>query len=442
VQLICRYQARVSKNVIYAGQYMKIILTHATGNQNVRAVLSSLYKEEMLAGFNTAIAVQENNGLLHLLPASMTTEIRRRSFPVPRKLIHTKLVRELARLALPKLGFKKHIQHEKGWACIDAVFRELDRYTASRLSNCSSWQNSKRRAVYSYEDGALETFKAAKKMDISCIYELPIAYWETGKKLLKEESERVPAWAETLGGGIKDSAEKLERKTEELQLADIVIAPSSFVLDSLPLWAAEKNRISAAFGSPATDFSAKNGHPVTENKKRPLRVLFVGSMSQRKGLADLFSAVRLLNCNNIELIIMGSLQAPMEFYKKQLNNFTYLPGRPHEEVLQLMRSCDVFCLPSIVEGRALVMQEAMSQGLPLIITANTGGQDLIIEGVTGFLVPIRSPESIAEKLTWFLEHRETIPAMAVQARLHAARYTWNGYGKNIINGIKAAVEPV
>src|SRR5690606_39238450 len=97
--------------------------------------------------------------------------------------------------------------------------------------------------------------------------------------------------------------------------------------------------------------------------------------------------------------VLGSMQSSFDFYKDKIKRgFIYEKGRPHEEVLKLMKSCDVFCLPSIVEGRALVMQEAMSQGLPLIITPNTGGEDLIKNGETGFLVPIRSPEVIAEKI--------------------------------------------
>jgi glycosyltransferase involved in cell wall biosynthesis len=100
-----------------------------------------------------------------------------------------------------------------------------------------------------------------------------------------------------------------------------------------------------------------------------------------------------------------------------------------------MRTCDVFCLPSIVEGRALVMQEAMSQGLPLLITPNTGGEDLVEEGRTGFLVPIRSPEAIAEKLTWFLNNRAAIPEMGYLAQQQAARYTWESYGTQVFTGL-------
>jgi glycosyltransferase involved in cell wall biosynthesis len=82
------------------------------------------------------------------------------------------------------------------------------------------------------------------------------------------------------------------------------------------------------------------------------------------------------------------------------------------------------------------MQEAMSQGLPLVITPNTGGEDLVIEGKTGFLVPIRSPEKIAEKLAWFNQNRQELPAMKEQAIQHAATYTWRNYSATVIDAIR------
>ena len=101
-----------------------------------------------------------------------------------------------------------------------------------------------------------------------------------------------------------------------------------------------------------------------------------------------------------------------------------------------MRTCDVFCLPSIVEGRALVMQEAMSQGLPLIITPNTGGEDLIDEGSTGFLVAIRRADLIAEKIAWLADHRPVLAEMSRAAQTKASQLTWAVYGQTIANAIK------
>ena len=102
------------------------------------------------------------------------------------------------------------------------------------------------------------------------------------------------------------------------------------------------------------------------------------------------------------------------------------------QVMQLMQTCDVLALPSLVEGRALVQQEALACGLPLIVTTNAGGADLVEEGVTGFLVPVRSAEKIAEKIAWFADHRDSLPALRDAARRKAAEYSWDGYADTII----------
>jgi len=208
-----------------------------------------------------------------------------------------------------------------------------------------------------------------------------------------------------------------------------------FVKNSIPEWVPRENILISPFGTPKNLPSLKT-NKLTTGKNKKLRVLFVGSMSQRKGLNDLFSAMKLLDTNQVELVVMGSLYAPMKFYRDEYNDFTYEPGRPHAEVLELMQTCDIFCLPSIIEGRALVMQEAMSQGLPLIITPNTGGDDLIVEGKTGFVVPIRSPEAIANKIKWFLDNRKQLHFMSELAQKKAMEYTWEGYGTKIVNAIE------
>jgi glycosyltransferase involved in cell wall biosynthesis len=104
-----------------------------------------------------------------------------------------------------------------------------------------------------------------------------------------------------------------------------------------------------------------------------------------------------------------------------------------------MQGCDVFVLPSIVEGRALVQQEALACGLPLIVTPNAGGEDLIEEGRTGFLVPIRSPEAIAGKLAWLADHREVLRGMGAAAQAKAREYTWKAYGEKVLSAARRAL---
>jgi glycosyltransferase involved in cell wall biosynthesis len=408
----------------------RVLFVHPTGNANVRAVLVNLLEAGAVKEFQTTLAAYPGNVWDTLGRSPWGREFQRRKFDErlqPLTVQHP--FRELGRFAAGRLKLAWLKRHETGFFCIDAVYQALDRSAARRLRSSPQAFT----AVYAYEDGALETLQAARQLGLRRFYDLPIAYSETAQRLLREEAARLPAWEPTLGG-TRDSAGKLARKAAELDAAEVVICPSLFVAKSLPGQArATKKIVLAPFGSspigPAKELAPPAG--------KKLRVLFAGSLAQRKGLADLFAAMRLLKRRDVELVVMGSPQAPMEFYRKEFNGFIYEPGRPHAQVLELMRTCDVFCLPSIVEGRALVMQEAMSQGLPLIITPNTGGEDLIKEQTTGFLVPIRRPEVIAEKIAWFADHRSVLPEMSRSAQAMAAGLTWERYGQTIANAVLA-----
>jgi glycosyltransferase involved in cell wall biosynthesis len=405
-----------------------VLLSHPTGNAFIRAGLVSLMEAGHLGEFHTTVASYPGNVWDVLGKSRFGRELNRRKFDERLKSLTVQHpFRELGRMAASRLNLHWLCRHETGVFCTDAVFRSQDRLVAEHL------RKSRRpfTAVYAMEDGALETFRVAKAAGMRCCYDLPIAYWRKAQKLLQEETQRLPAWKHTMSG-VQDSSAKLERKTEELHLADVVICPSKFVAESLPQEAQANKQVAIApFGSPppAEEFSLRS----KVNGK--LRVLFAGSMSQRKGLGDLFAAMKQLRRRDVELVVMGSPQASMEFYRREFNELVFEPGRPHNQVLELMRTCDVFCLPSIVEGRALVMQEAMSQGLPLIITPNTGGEDLIKEGITGFLVPIRNPDQIARKIEWFADHRNAIPEMSQAARSHAHQLTWEYYGQAIVDAV-------
>lgn len=395
----------------------RVALSHPTGNANVRAVLAALDREQMLDTFYTTVGLRRGGFLERTIPPPFRSRAQRRAYGVEHGRIVFHPLREMLRLFVR--------------GSVDSVYYDLDGFVAEEVRKTAGLS-----AVYCYEDGALETFHAAQRRGLMRFYDLPIAYWETSQRLLREEAMRLPHWEPTLVG-TRDSDEKLARKTEELELANVVLCPSRFVEESLPE-AARKSKVCvrAEFGSPRVSLSPLRS---MNDPRAPLRVLFAGSMTQRKGLADLFAAIKLLARSDVQLVVMGSPVAPLDFYRKELPSFDYEPPRPHAEVLGLMQRCDVFVLPSLVEGRALVQQEAMACGLPLIVTANAGGEDLIEEGRTGFLVPIRSPEKIAERIAWFADHRDALPAMREAAQRTAAAYTWDRYAAKIVAAVRHAL---
>ena len=415
-----------------------ILLSHPTGNEFVRQALVAFDRVGMLGEFWTTVSWNSKSPVNRVLPRGLRDVLQRRAFPEAiRSHTRTVPVRESVRLLAGAIGIPS--KHETGAFSVDAVLRDLDRRVSERLRKIDPPSPGLRRAgvdsVYAYEDGALETFRRARERGFKRVYDLPIAYWQTSQRLLHEEAERYPDWESTLGA-TRDSEEKLSRKTEELELAQLVVCPSNFVLESLPAKArAQKPCIVAPFGSPDVDLTK-----ASPKKSSRLRLLFAGAMTQRKGLADLFTAMKLVDSDQVELTVMGSLLRPLNWYREQCN-FVYEPPRPHGEVLRLMQSCDVFVLPSIVEGRALVQQEAMACGLPVIATKNAGADDAIDNGQSGFLVPIRAPEAIAEKINWCVANRSLLAGMGIAARKRAAEFTWRNYGETILAAVRTLTCP-
>jgi glycosyltransferase involved in cell wall biosynthesis len=376
-----------------------ILVSNPTVNPYVRALLIGLHRQGLLKEFHTTLA------------------FGRRGVDLPRSLVFQHPGREVVRLLSLKIGWSFLAQHEAGFASVDAVAQSFDRIVSRRLPEVNG--------VYCYEDSALETFRVAATRGIRRFYELPILYWSEVRRLLSEEAKRYPEWEPTLLS-TRDSVAKLQRKTDELHLADLVICPSRQVQRSLP---AGVTSVVAEYGCPGIESTSDRSN------RGKFRLLFVGSLSQRKGLADLLRAVKSLNRSDVELVLLGTPLMPLEFYRRQYADFVYEPTRPNAEVRRFMSTCDVLVLPSIVEGRALVQMEAMSCGLPIVVTPNAGAEDMVVNGSTGFLVPMRDPEKLAETIGWIADHRDWLSDARPAVLKKAAESGWDRYVRKVLQGI-------
>jgi glycosyltransferase involved in cell wall biosynthesis len=398
-----------------------ILLSHPTGNENVRQAALAFREAELLAEFWTCLSWNAEAPANRLLPERLRRQLCRRSFhPALRPLIRTAPAREMGRLLAEALGISAFSEHETGLLSIDAVFGALDRKVAGRLRELADC-----RAVYGYEDGALVTFRVAQERNIQRLYDLPIGYWRVAQQIYAEEREREPEWAVTLSGA-RDSAEKLARKEEELKLATHVVVASSFTRETLRAAEFSAGVTVIPYGAP----SVAAGE--TASRSGNLRVLYVGSLGQRKGLSYLLRAIHLLG-SNVELTLVGRKAAggcrPLE---EAVRRHHWIPTLPHGEVLAQMQKHDVLVLPSLFEGFGLVILEAMAQGLPVITTAHTAGPDLLSEGVDGFIVPIRSAEAIAEKLDRLAGNSKLLREMKLAARKKAGQRRWQHYRDSLV----------
>jgi len=174
-------------------------------NEFVRHALEAFDRAGMLREFWTAISWNPNSPLNRFL-----SKISRRAFCAPFVCRINQIenahgsVREAVRLLAGGVGLNRNMKLARSASTP---------YFASSIeklpSDCTT--STTVAPFYAYEDGALESFGAARDRGLKRIYDLPIGYWRVGQKIFAEEKEREPEWAPTLTGTL-DSAEKLARK--------------------------------------------------------------------------------------------------------------------------------------------------------------------------------------------------------------------------------------
>ena len=407
-----------------------VLLSHPTGNANVAAVAAALDEHQLLSAFYTCIHWRADAPLARLVPGPLRRTLERRArVHLPPEQVFTRPFRELVRTGLIRAGRRNLVAAEDNFFSIDSVYRDLDRFVARRLSSHSGI-----RGVYAYEDGALHQFRAARARGIHCIYDLPIGYWRVNRAISEEEAERQPEWKGTLNS-LADNAAKCARKDEEIALADTILVASSFTQSTLAAYPGKAaNVVVIPYGTPTLHSEPRR----LTDRNQPLRVLFVGSLSQRKGISYLFDAVRQL-AGSVELTIIGRKVGHSALLDQQCIHHRWIPSLPHGEILREMRNHDVFVFPSLFEGFGLVIGEALSQGLPVITTTNTGGPDILRDGVDSFIVPIRDADAIASRLTHLHEDRELLLRMSHAALAQAQTLTWSAYQQGVAAAVRVAI---
>lgn len=408
---------------------MQIIVSHPTGNANVRAALKGFLDAGHLSEFHTTIATFPDNLFGKLGKIKFMKEFNRRSYDLNLQAkTHSFPWLETGRLLASKFGAKFFTTHETGCWSVDAVYRNLDATVANRLNKFS---NNNPVGIYAYEDGALQSFETAKAIGMTCFYDLPIGYWRVARQLLDEAKNKWPEWSGTITG-LKDSASKLERKDKELQLADKIFVASSFTASTLKSFPGKLASVEVIpYGFP--DVNDDRQYATVEN--RPLKLLFVGGLSQRKGLAELFAAVDKFG-RQVALTIVGAKTTEnCETLNQALKKHTYISSLPHHEILQLMHQHDALVFPSLFEGFGLVISEAMSQGTPVITTERTAGPDLIKDEENGWLVEAGSIDALVHTIDKILSKPTLLKQLGNEARETARKRPWTIYGQELASAV-------
>jgi starch synthase len=406
------------------------VLSHPRGNQNVRAALRALETAGMLTMFFTTVGWREPPTLSAFVPPGLRRELARRSFPeIAQRHLSTFARRELLRQLVIRLGFDQ-VSALANLCSIDAVDGAFDACVARAIGTGVAGA----RAIYAYEDAALRSFEIARSQGLRRFYELPTLYWKTTHRLMEEEAALQPIWSVT-NDTLNDGAEKLARKDRELGLADHIVVPSEFVRTTLM----ESRGLRASIdvlpygGPPASATSRAVSAP-----DQKLRLLFVGHLRQRKGLSYLFDAMKALD-SAATLTLIGPKPVDCAALTEALSRHRWLGAVPYTRVLEEMRRHDVLVLPSLIEGFALVILEAMAQGVPVITTPNSGAATVIENGIDGYIVPIRDSEAIADRVMR-LANRADLSHMSAAALEKARTMSWADQERRFIELLRMRLE--
>lgn len=287
------------------------------------------------------------------------------------------------------------------------------------------------RIVVCQSGSALEVFQRANGARRVLGY--PTAHHDWVLQVDRDEMRTNPLWARFLYAYESLSSRK-EALDRELDLADVILVPSSFAKSTFvgSGVAESKIRVVPLGSSMLGECASTSGG--SEDAARSywgsahegsLRVLFVGLVTQRKGMSYLIEALNAVP--NAKLLIVGEPVPGVSEMIGPQARVSMRPSMPRRELAQVMRAADVLVLPSLADGFGLVAIEAMSLGTPCIVSDCTLGPDIIESGVNGYVVPSRDAAAIADCLTHLEMDRELGRTMGRAAAKSASSFTWERY---------------
>jgi glycosyltransferase involved in cell wall biosynthesis len=268
----------------------------------------------------------------------------------------------------------------------------------------------------------------AKRRGLTVVSEVYILL--ATEKILTEERKAFPDWESEA-----PDYDALRRATSAenvlLTCSDFFVCPSDAVREDLTL-----NWGIAPFRSAVVPYGMNAEWLQLVPRSVTGRVLFVGTAELRKGIHYLAMAAEKLKLRgyNFEFLIAGNVSNQIAT-RAECRYLTFLGRVPRDQISREYELADIFALPSLAEGSAESIYEAMACGMPIVTTASAGS--VVRHGIDGLIVPERDPDALANAIAQIIEDREMRERMSIAARERARDYTWDRYGERLIAALNS-----
>jgi glycosyltransferase involved in cell wall biosynthesis len=327
------------------------------------------------------------------------------------ELVSTVIVKELLERGHRKLPWLLRESYNPQFAISDLY----DRLAARRFRQCDLFVG--------WSGFSLHTMQQAKRMGGATIVERGSAHIEYQRDILAEEYSKY---------GLRQQLPHpriVEKELSEYALADYISVPSLFAKRTfLEKGFPEQKIIHVPYGVDISQF-----RPM-QREDDLFRVIFCGGASLQKGCHYLLQAFHELRLKNAELWLVGNVTPEMKPFveKYRSANIIFHGQRPQRELPWYYSQASVFCLLSIQDGFGMVIPQAMACQLPVICSSNTAGEDIVRDGVDGFVIPIRDLNALKKKILFFYENPHARREMGESARQRVlSGFSWDDYGETV-----------
>ena len=413
---------------------MKIIVAHE-GKQHSFKTAEAIYKDNSLCYYVTTI-YDKPWSLTRIVKMFLRGNMKKKCASHRSNILPDNVVKQycewkgLLRMFISKIPFLNE--------CFPNYYDWLHDSFGKKVAKLAIKNNVD--AVIMYDTNANQCWKILKEKapHIKRILDVTIGNRLYLEKIYREDAERYPQTSQYLLKEQKDvfDVTKRERLAEELQLSQFFLVGSKFVKHSLEYSGVDAQSIFVInYGVNLSQFKPLD----KKTSEGPLKLLFTGNCSYRKGMHHLLAVIATYNPKDVELYIAGGYDDQSFFYKKysSLPNVHFLGFVTHDILQEIYAKTDVFVLPSLAEGFAMVSLEALGAGLPIICTTNSGCNDIIEDCKNGFVIDASDEVALKKRINWFVDNKAKIPEMSVYANKSVSQHSWEDYGNNLLDRIKS-----
>ena len=245
------------------------------------------------------------------------------------------------------------------------------------------------------------------------------------RQLLDAEQARAGSWID------KPSDWIVAREQREYELADAIFVLGEFAYQSFLDLGFPPSKIYQLRSGVQTRAFRGSSEVIEERIRRirsgqPLQIINIGTFCLRKGALDLVEVIRQTDPSRFRFRFVGPIASDAKHLRRRIEGLVEFQGKkPQMNLPGEYAWGDIFVLPTIEEGFAGVIPQALASGLPIITTPNSGAVHLVQEGRNGWMLPARRPDLLLNQLLWCDAQRERLVDMVRAAHDSGVGWDWS-----------------